>query len=169
MKDAKDNNKELWLVLQDMKKAFDSVLLEALELAMKRIKMPEITIAFILDLFYNRQTKVITHWGTTEAFEVNDGIEQGEVLSPLVWRIFYDPLLERIQEDHNLAYTLSVAIPYNYNLGYAKEAKWRQAVVAFADDTTWIAKSKTQMQQTIQIAEEFFEMNDIQINGKNPN
>jgi len=72
--------------------------------------MPEITIAFIFDLFYNRQTKVITYWNTTEAFEVNNRIKQEKVLSSLVWRNFYDPLLERIQEDHNLDYTLSVAI-----------------------------------------------------------
>jgi hypothetical protein len=79
-----------------MKKAFDSVSLEALKLAMRRIKIPEITITFILNLFYKRQTKIITHWGVTDAFEINDGIEQGEVLSSLIWRIFYDPLLERI-------------------------------------------------------------------------
>src|SRR6185295_3213600 len=115
---------------------FDSVSLYALELAMKRIKIPIVTIDFILNLFYNRQSRVITHWGTTDAIEINDGIEQGEVLSPLVWRIFYDPLLERIQEDSKLGYTLSTAIPYNYNQGYSNKMEWRQAVVAFADDTT---------------------------------
>ena len=84
MEDAKDNNKELWLVLQDMKKAFDSVSLEALKLAMERIKIPKVIIIFILNLFYNRQSKVITHWGTTDAFEIKDRIEQEEVLSSLV-------------------------------------------------------------------------------------
>ena len=66
MEDAKDNNKELWLVFQDMKKAFDSVSLQALDLAMRRLKMPERIINFILNLFENRQSKIIMHWGTTE-------------------------------------------------------------------------------------------------------
>ena len=38
--------------------------------------------------------------------------------------------------------------------------------MAFTDDTTWIAESKEQMKRTIEIAEEFFELNDIQINRK---
>jgi hypothetical protein len=84
MEDAKDNNKELWLVLQDMKKAFDSVSLTALKLAMERIKLPKVVIKLILNLFTNRESKIITFWGHTEALQIQDGIEQGEVLSPLV-------------------------------------------------------------------------------------
>src|SRR5690348_5364156 len=118
MEDAKDNNKELWLVLQDMKKAFDSVSLKSLDLAMRRLKFPQKTITFILNLFENRQSKIITDWGTTQCFEISDGIEQGEVLSPLIWRIFYDPLLSRIQEDPELGYTVRQRIPSNYNSNY---------------------------------------------------
>ncbi|CAG8857183.1 11793_t:CDS:1, partial [Gigaspora margarita] len=42
----------------------------------------------------------------------------------------------------------------------------RQATLAFTDDTTWVAENKEQMEETIKIAEEFFEINDIQINAK---
>ena len=149
-----------------MKKAFDSVSLTALKAAMERIKLPEITIKLILNLFQGRQSRIITHWGHTEAFTIDDGIEQGEVLSPLIWRIFYDPLLERVQKDPKLGYTVEVAIPYNNNLNYTTKTRCKQAVVAFADDTTWIANSKEQMELTLSIAEDFFELNDIQINGK---
>ncbi|CAG8739147.1 12749_t:CDS:2, partial [Gigaspora margarita] len=38
--------------------------------------------------------------------------------------------------------------------------------LAFADDTTWVAENKEQMEETIKIAKEFFEINDIQINTK---
>ena len=61
MEDAKENNNELWLVLQDMKKAFDSVSLIALKKAMKRIKLPGKIIAMILNLFQGRQSKIITY------------------------------------------------------------------------------------------------------------
>ena len=153
-------------MLQDIKKTFNLISLEALKMAIKRIKLPEVTMSLILNLFQGRQSCIIMHQGHTEAFEISDEIEQEEVLLPLMWRIFYNPLLKRIQKDASLDYTIAVSLPYNNNLNYAKTIKQHQAVVAFADDTTWIANSKEQMERTIQIAEDFFELNDIQINGK---
>ena len=38
----------------------------------------------------------------------------------------------------------------------------RQVVVAFADNTIWIASSKEQLEEIIKIAEDFFKINDIQ-------
>src|SRR5260363_181993 len=56
--------------------------------------------------------------------------------------------------------------PYNLKRGFSTILEQRQSVVAFVDDTTWIASSKEQMERTIQIAEEFFRLNDIRINAK---
>jgi hypothetical protein len=60
------------------------VSLKALKLALKRIKIPSATRTFILNLFENRYSKIITDLGDTELFNIQDGIEQGEVLSPLI-------------------------------------------------------------------------------------
>src|SRR4029078_1677085 len=43
MEEAKEKNKELWILLQDMKKAFDSVPLKSLELALQRVNIPRKT------------------------------------------------------------------------------------------------------------------------------
>ena len=43
------------------------------------------------------------------------------------------------------------------------------AVVAYADDTTWLAPNKQVMEKTLSIANEFFQINDIQINVKKSN
>src|SRR5260364_351775 len=61
---------------------------------------------------------------------------------------------------------MAVEEPYNLKRGSSTIHEQRQSVVAFADDTTWIALSKEQMERTIQIAEEFFRLNDIWINAK---
>src|SRR5260363_5517 len=137
MEDAKENKKELWLVLQDMKKAFDLVSLVALDLALTRLKIPKKHRSFIINLFYKRESRVITAVGCMESFTIEDDIEKGELISPLVWRIFYDPLLECIQSDTSLGYKMAIEEPYNLKKGFSMIYEQRQSVVAFADDTTW--------------------------------
>src|SRR5215212_7699235 len=91
-----------------MAKAFDSVGLVPLRRSMERIKIPAATINYLIDLFDERQISVITAYGSTEFFTGQDGIDQGETISPLLWRIFYDPLLCAVQ---------------NSNRGYVMEEK----------------------------------------------
>jgi hypothetical protein len=162
MKEAKEKNKEVWILLQDMKKAFDSVPLKSLEMALQRVKIPRRTIKYIINLFHKRQLRIITAYGLTEEVTAGDGIDQGEVISPLIWRIFYDPLLERIQEDESLGYTVEQQIKEGMQCNNV--TRYRQAAIAYADDTTWIANSKEQLLKILEVAEEFFKMNDIEIN-----
>src|SRR5260364_141867 len=49
IEEVREKGKELWVLLQDMKKAFDSVSLFMLKLAMERIKIPLRVIEFLLD------------------------------------------------------------------------------------------------------------------------
>jgi len=39
------------------------------------------------------------------------------------------------------------------------------STLAYADDTTWVAESKTALQKIIQVSNSFFTLNDIEING----
>ena len=68
MEEANEHKQELWLIMQDMAKAFDSIGLIPLEFALKRIKIPTNIIKFIISLFYNRQIRVITSNGLSESF-----------------------------------------------------------------------------------------------------
>ena len=81
--DSKQKNKELWVLFQDMRKAFDSVGLKILKKALIRIKLPEGTISLIMSLFERRKIKVITSFGLTEEFEAEDSFDQREVILPL--------------------------------------------------------------------------------------
>ena len=75
MENARDNKKELWIILQDMKKAFNLVSLKALRKALERIKLPETTIKLILNLFENWQSRIITELGPTNFIKIQEGIE----------------------------------------------------------------------------------------------
>jgi hypothetical protein len=76
-----------------MMKAYDSISPESLQLALRRLDIPEKFITWIIDLFKNRQMNVLTAFGPSPTFVGGDGIDQSDAISPLLWRIFYDPLL----------------------------------------------------------------------------
>ena len=85
-------------------------------------------------------------------------------ISPLLWRIFYDPLLCRIAEDESLSYTISVNWPTG-NLKMSTTYSLRTAGLAYADDTVWIGHSHSNAQRIVDIFKEFFNINDLDING----
>src|ERR1044072_8784461 len=107
MEDAKINNKSLYIYFQDMSKAYDRVRLPILKKAMERLCIPNRLIDIIIGLFSDRQNAVITNSGYTQPYDVLTGIDQGEIISPLLWTIYYDPLLTRLQE-MTPRYTMSV-------------------------------------------------------------
>ena len=67
-----------------MRKAFDSVSLMMMEKVLKRIKIPNLATKFLLNLYNKRKIKVITKYGLTKKFKAGNGLDQGEVASPLI-------------------------------------------------------------------------------------
>ncbi|CAG8855547.1 44159_t:CDS:2, partial [Gigaspora margarita] len=59
---------------------------------------------YILSLFHERRLRIITAHGLMEEIIAGDGIDQGEVISLLIWWMFYVPLLTRVQEESELGY-----------------------------------------------------------------
>src|ERR1700722_12304072 len=92
-----------------MSKAFDSVGLDPLRKALERIKIKKSIINLIIFTFQDRMMKVLTEYGPSDLMTAGDGIDQGDCISPLLWRIFYDPLLTRV---------------YRSGLGYKSKVLW---------------------------------------------
>ena len=84
LEDAKQKDKEVWILFQDIKKAFNSVSLMMMEKALKRIKISDLITKFLLNLYNKRKIKVITEYGLTKEFEAGDSLDQGEVALPLM-------------------------------------------------------------------------------------
>ena len=91
IEDAKQFNQQLHILSLDMSKAYDSVHIPRLILAMKRIKIPNKFTQIILNLFDNRNNTVITPFGPTDSYQVQDGIDQGDTISPLCGEFFMTP------------------------------------------------------------------------------
>ena len=45
--------------------------------------------------------------GLTQEYRMENGIDQGEIMSPLLWIIYYDPLFTKIKKIKGLGYTMS--------------------------------------------------------------
>jgi hypothetical protein len=84
IEDAVENKKDIWILLQDLSKAYDRVDLNILKLALKKIKIPENCISCLINLFTNRHNAIFTQDGLSEYYDVKIGIDQGEVISPLL-------------------------------------------------------------------------------------
>src|SRR6266496_619717 len=164
IKDAVDNKKPLWILSQDISKAFDSIDLNMLKLAMQRLKFPALFIRLILSLFTNRSNQIVTCHGITEQYRVKIGIDQGEVISPLLWVIYLDPLLTEL--------CASAPSPYTYNstsLSSVYPRKFDEFLydftnLTFMDDSTLIASSKEGLESLLTVTEEFYYLNNTSAN-----
>ena len=58
-----------------MSKAYDSVNLDLLKLALERIQIPSQLCNIITNLLTNRTNRVITNLGFTEPYNINNGID----------------------------------------------------------------------------------------------
>jgi hypothetical protein len=164
IEDACCNSKELWLISQDMSKAYDSVNLDLFEKALSRINMPSKLINILINLLTDRQNRVITNFGLTNFYSVKNGIDQGETITPLFWQIYYDPLIHKVASQHK-GYTLSTTWPTSLSPLKTQNLNTSTSVLAYMDDTLWISQSKLELEKTLQTATSFYQMANIQINS----
>ncbi|KAG9291651.1 hypothetical protein G9A89_022070 [Geosiphon pyriformis] len=140
VKDALEKNCKLWLVLQNMQKTYDSVDWHHLQNSLVWIKM----------------------------CDLHNSLDQDEVFSPLLWRIFYDLLLCKIKRQKSLC---------RYCIDFRLVAKTGRLKThgglilfltagAFVDDTIWVESSQATTQYILDVASEFFGINNISINNK---
>ena len=78
------------------------------------------------------------------------------MLSPLLWRLFYDPLLTAVQT-HSQGYVLN-----GWEQGPGSTDRPHVESVAFADDTTWLAPSQSALQATLDMADRFLTAHDLE-------
>ena len=130
---------------------------------MQRLKLPPTFIKLITNLFTDRENNVFTAVGTTPFYKVLTGIDQGEVMSPLLWCIYLDPLLCEIQQ-RDLGYHLRHSHKKNVHYEETINADVCISDAAYMDDCNWITESQYNLEEILQIADEFYDFNSIQVN-----
>ncbi|KAG9299723.1 hypothetical protein G9A89_013083 [Geosiphon pyriformis] len=126
VKDALEKDCKFWLVLQDMRKVYNSVDWHHL---------------------YNSLDKVF---------------------SPLLWRIFYNPLLYKVKNQKNLC-EYHIDTKFVAKTGRIENQGSLTSFLAagtFVDDTIWVGSSQAATQYILDIASKFFRVNNISINNE---
>ena len=164
MEDAREKQKPLWILTQDIAKAFDSVNDQLLIKAMQRIKFPRKLQKIISELYLHTTAQAISHYGLTEEFTRKCGIPQGDALSPLLWRIYYDPLLTRLTSSPE-GYQLSADHYDNITIDKPiLRVKQKVNVLTYMDDTTYIASTKEELMGLLQLTQQFSQFTGMRIN-----
>src|SRR4051794_28726857 len=155
IQDAKSHNKPLFIFLQDISKAFNSMDVQMLKLAMLHLKIPLGFVNLVLRLFTNRYNTVITHYCPSTPYKTEIRIDQGESLFLLLWVIYIDPLLTMLNKKAFTPYIIDSdpSVP-----------RVSTATLAFMNDTTLFSSSIEGLNQLLDIAQEFYDMNNTKIN-----
>ncbi|KAG9284125.1 hypothetical protein G9A89_022899 [Geosiphon pyriformis] len=167
VENALEKGWEIWLVLQNIRKAYDSVGWHYLRSSLKCIKMCSRFIEFFGNIYENRINRIMTDFGLSNSYIVHNSLDQSEVFSLLLWRIFYDPFLCEVKRQEYLC-------SYRINSSFVvKSGRVKSngdmlsffAAGAFVDDMIWVGNNQTLTQYILDIASEFFDINDISINN----
>ncbi|KAG9306566.1 hypothetical protein G9A89_004763 [Geosiphon pyriformis] len=140
---------------------------EHLEKSLVRIKMCSKFIRFFGSIHRDHTNQVMTDFGLTSGYHVHDGLDQGEIFSPLLWCIFYDPLLCEVKRQENVCeYRLNSHF-VSKNGRSKSQAGFSSffTVSAFVDNTIWIDSSQMATQHILNVVSKFFCVNDISINN----
>ncbi|EXX64744.1 hypothetical protein RirG_139850 [Rhizophagus irregularis DAOM 197198w] len=132
-----------------------------LRFTFERIRLPASAIKFILSLFMKCTNSVFTAHGFTPAYRVRIGIDQGEIISPLLWVIYIDPLLTILKNEMIDSYVLFTSSLIASHVSFPN---LRINNLVFMDDSTLIFSSKAGMESMLSITEEFYQINNTSAN-----
>ena len=75
-------------------------------------KKPEQFINIIKNSLKYRTNRVITDLGLIEEYNIKNGIDQGETMSPILWVIYYDPVFSKIKKQKGIGYIMNLNLNF---------------------------------------------------------
>ena len=133
----------------DVSKAFDRVKYCKLFAALLERDISPIVLRLLIFMYTNQSLRV--KWSNTlfDQFSVMNGVKQGGVLSPILFAVYTNRLLERLQQT---------------GVGCHMGSRFTGAL-AYADDITLLAPCKAALSILISVCEDYVAEYDIIVNG----
>ena len=98
IKQQRKKRREYNFVFIDLAKAFDTVRHLSIEKGMRRKGIPEQVRSTVLEMYHHATTEVTVGGQTTRKIRINAGVKQGCRLSPLLFNLILDELLEKLKQ-----------------------------------------------------------------------
>ena len=133
----------LALVSLDIRKAFDSVSHHSIERAMKRTGVPEYLRRYIMATLQGSITSFFVGGSSSRALEIRRGVRQGDPLSPLLFNLVIDELLDILD-----------SMGSN---GCAFRSGPKCRALAFADDIVLVGEDSKDVDKLLRATSTFFE------------
>ena len=138
------------MVFLDLAKAFDSVNHELLARGLRRQGCPDHFIEVVKDLYTGAVTQVSNGVSYTRDIDILSGVKQGCPLSPLLFNLVMDELVDRLSP----------------SLGYQLSEKSAISTLAFADDLVLVSESLPGIEALLKETETFMRSRGLSINPR---
>jgi hypothetical protein len=139
---------DLHIIFIDIAKAFDTAQFWAIQQRMIEHGFSTNTAELIYNSLQGMQCDIITGYGTTEPITIQSGVRQGDPISPILYSIFINPLIQTIAQ-------LPGATIHKNNI----------SILAYADDIVLISESEAGIELLYNTIKAFAKYNQLNINA----
>uniref|UniRef100_A0A8D8WJF1 Craniofacial development protein 2 n=1 Tax=Cacopsylla melanoneura TaxID=428564 RepID=A0A8D8WJF1_9HEMI len=126
---------DVFLAFVDFEKAFDNLKHENLRDIIEEIDIPKAELRLIENLYWNQRGKVRTKFGDSESFNIEKGVRQGCLISPILFNIYVEKIIDKALGMEEKGFSINGRIVNN---------------LRYADDTLIIAKSKGELKRLLE-------------------
>ena len=135
MEKAREHQRDLYMCFIDYKNAFDCVDHERLWVLLRVMGVPVHLIVLLKRLYTNQEATVRTEFGETENIDIEKGVRQGCVLSPLLFNIYPENIMREALEEWESGISIGGRMVTN---------------LRYADDTTLLAGTKEDLIELVE-------------------
>ena len=147
---SQEQKKNIYFCFIDYAKAFNCVDHNKLWKILEEIRIPDHLTCFLRNLYAGQQATVRTGHGTTDWFQIGTGVRQGCILSPCLFNLYAEYIMQNARLDEAQA-AIKIAGRNINNLRYAV-------------DTTLMAESEEELKSLLMKVKEESEKVGLKLN-----
>jgi len=144
-----ENNSSTFCVFLDASKAFDRVEYCALFRQLLNRKLPGVVLRMLRNMYTGQLVHILWNGVYSNWFSISNGVKQGGIISPILFCIYIDQLLCRLQKDGTGCHVGNVFL----------------AALAYADDIVLLAPTASAMRRLLALCDDFASSYNVMFNA----